>query len=43
MSDRDNRNSLEMLLLEYIAVIREQSRNQSRMISNLFKIANELH
>ena len=34
MSDRDNRTALEILLLEYISVIREQSRTQSRIISN---------
>ena len=34
MSGRDNRTSLEILLLEYISIIREQSRTQSRIISN---------
>ena len=37
MSNRNNRHSLEMLLLEYIAVIREQSRNQTNLIRNFIE------
>ena len=37
MSGRDTRQSLERLLLEYIAVIREQTRNQTNLIRNFIE------
>ena len=37
MSNRNHRNSLEILLLEYIAVIREQTRNQTNLIRSFIE------